>query len=61
MKLKKFLDNNILYIIFSIIIGIFIIKYQHSPADDIKNKELVESLGVLKYIKSEYFNWSGRL
>lgn len=61
MKLKKILENNMIYIIFSIIIGIFIINYKLSPADDIKNKELVESLGILRYIKSEYFNWSGRL
>lgn len=61
IKLKNFFEENKIYIIFSLIIGIFIFKYQYSLADDIKYKTMFEELGRLGFIKSEYFHWSGRL
>lgn len=60
-KIKKFFIENKIYIIFSLIIGIFIFKYQYSLADDIKYKTMLERLGRIGFIKSEYFHWSGRL
>ncbi|VTX49124.1 Uncharacterised protein [uncultured Leptotrichia sp.] len=61
MKIKNILKDNIIYIIFSIIIGIFIIKYQYNPADDIEYKTLLDKMGRLNFLKLEYFHWSGRL
>ena len=61
MRIKNILKDNAIYIIFSIIIGIFIIKYQYNSADDIEYKTLLDNLGRLEFLKLEYFQWSGRL
>lgn len=60
-RLKYKINKNKYYILFAIIIGIFIIKYNYVVGDDLNYKAKVIKMGTWNFIVDEFSHWSGRL